>query len=147
MPSAGSLTHRLANAEDCPELAELNRQLVRDEGHRNPMTVSQLEKRMRGWLTSGEYRAVLFEDDDGIVAYAVFRETEAEVHLRQFFVVRHRRREGYGRRAMEELFRSVWPRDKRWTVSVLAGNRPAIEFWRAMGYTDYDVTLEIMPRG
>jgi GNAT superfamily N-acetyltransferase len=137
---------RVAAAEDCAALAELNHQLIRDEGHRNPMTVAQLEARMRGWLTSGEYRAVLFEETGGIVAYALFRETPAEVYLRQFFVVRHRRREGLGRRAMEELFANVWPRSKRLTVSVLVKNGPAIAFWRAMGYADYDLTLEIMPR-
>jgi predicted acetyltransferase len=60
-------------------------------------------------------------------------------------VVRHRRREGIGRRAMEELFLKLWPRDKRLTVSVLVKNVAAVAFWRAMGYTDYDLTLEIMP--
>jgi hypothetical protein len=54
---------RVATAEDCPTLAERSSQLVRDEGHRNPMTPAQLEEHMRGWLTSGEYRAVLFEEN------------------------------------------------------------------------------------
>ncbi len=75
------------------------------------------------------------------MAYALFRETAAEVYLRQFFVVRHRRR------AIAELCAQVWPRHKRWTVSVLVKNAPAVAFWRAMGYTDYALTLEIMPQG
>jgi len=141
------MTHRFATAGDCPALAELNHQLIRDEGHRNAMTIAQLEARMRQWLASGEYRAVLFEDGTAVVAYALFRETEAEVHLRQFFVARPRRREGVGQRAMADLFSRVWPRSKRLTVSVLATNTPGIAFWRAMGYTDYDLTLEIAPRG
>ena len=82
---------------------------------------------------------------DEIVAYALFRETEAEVYLRQFFVVRHRRREGIRRRAIAELFANVWPKNKRLTVSVLAKNVAGVAFWRSMGYTDYDLTLEIMP--
>ena len=57
------MPYRIATAEDSPMLAELNSQLIRDEGHRNPMTIAQLEERMRGWLTSGEYRAVLFEEN------------------------------------------------------------------------------------
>ncbi len=81
------------------------------------------------------------------MAYALFRETAAEVYLRQFFVVRHRRRAGIGRRAIAELCAQVWPRHKRWTVSVLVKNAPAVAFWRAMGYTDYALTLEIMPQG
>jgi len=139
------MKYRVATAEDCPVLAELNDQLIRDEGHRNLMTIAQLEERMRAWLTSGEYRAVLFEENNEVVAYALFRETAPEVYLRQFFVVRHRRREGIGRRAMEELFSNLWPRNKRLTVSVLVKNVAAVTFWRAMGYTDYDLTLETMP--
>jgi L-amino acid N-acyltransferase YncA len=139
------MKYRFATAEDCPTLAALNYQLIRDERHRNPMTTPRLEERMRGWLTSGEYRAVLFEENHEVVAYALFRETDAEVYLRQFLVVSHRRREGIGRRAMGDLF-SFWPQDKRWTISVLVKNVAGVAFWRAMGYTDYDLTLEIMPR-
>jgi GNAT superfamily N-acetyltransferase len=108
----------VATAEDCPTLAELNYQLIRDEGHHNPMTPVQLEERMRSWLTSGNYRAVLFDDNHEVVAYALFRETDAEVYLRQFFVVPHCWREGIGRRVMGELFSKLLPRHKRWTVSV-----------------------------
>jgi predicted acetyltransferase len=110
------------------------------------MTIAQLHERMSAWVTSGEYRAIVFEDGGETVAYALFRETDAEVYLRQFFVVRHRRREGIGRRAMTELFANMWPRTKRLTVSVLVKNAVALAFWRSMGYTDYDLTLEIMPR-
>lgn len=140
------MSYREATAADCPLLAELNHQLIRDEGHRNPMNVAQLEARMHGWLASGEYRAVLFEVGGGVVAYALFREAEAEVYLRQFFVVRHHRRAGVGRRAMTLLMSQVWPPDKRLTVSVLAKNAAGLAFWRALGYADYDLTLEIMPR-
>jgi GNAT superfamily N-acetyltransferase len=140
------MSYREATAADCPMLAELNHQLIRDEGHRNPMNPAQLEVRMRRWLASGEYRAILFEEDGEVVAYALFREAEAEVHLRQFFVVRHRRRAGVGRRAMALLRSQIWPQHKRLTVSVLVKNTAGLAFWRAMGYADYDLTLEIMPR-
>lgn len=140
------MLYRVASVEDCPRLAALNAQLIQDEGHRNPMTVAPLEDRMRGWLLSGEYRALLWEDNAEVVAYAVFRDTATEVYLRQFFVVRHRRREGIGRQAIEALLTQVWSRHKRWTVSVLVKNAPAVAFWRAMGYTDYAMILEIMPQ-
>lgn len=136
---------RFAVPDDIPTLAELNRQFIQDEGHRNPMTVAQLEERMRGWLVSGEYRAVLFYQWNELVAYALYRESDDEIYLRHFFVVRGRRREGIGRRAMDVLVHNVWPKDKRLTVSVLTPNTPAIAFWRAMGYKDYSLTLEIMP--
>ncbi len=138
-----TLNPRFASIADCSMLAAWNYQLIRDEGHRNPMDVLELEERMRGWLVSGEYQAIIFEEDEPI-AYALFKETKDEIYLRQFFVVRSRRREGIGSCAMMQLF-DLWPKEKRWTVSVLAKNMSAVAFWQAMGYEDYALTLEIMP--
>ncbi|HYV31695.1 MAG TPA: GNAT family N-acetyltransferase [Candidatus Binatia bacterium] len=138
------MTFRRATLDDCALLAQLNHQLIQDEGHRNRMTVPELEHRMRGWL-SGEYRAVIYEEGGEVVGYGLFREQPEEIYLRQLFVVRHRRRQGLGRRAVELLRSDVWPRSKRLTVDVLVGNTTAVAFWRAVGYTDYCLTLEIPP--
>src|SRR5437773_870857 len=100
------MTYRAATLEDCPQLAELNNQLIRDEGHRNRMPAPELEQRMREWL-AGDYRAVIYEDGDEVIAYALFREQPEEIYLRQLFVVRNRRREGIGRRAVEILREKV----------------------------------------
>jgi len=135
---------RPATVADCSLLAGLNHQLIQDEGHRNPMTVAQLEQRIRDWL-AGEYRAVVYEDNGEVVAYALFQEQPEEIYLRQLFVVRHRRRQGVGRRAVEILRSEIWPTTKRLTVDVLATNKTAIAFWRSVGYEDYSLTLEIMP--
>lgn len=140
------MTFRQATLADCALLAELNHQLIRDEGHRNPMTVPELEERMRVWLAS-EYAAVIFEEAKEVVAYALYREQAGEVHLRQFFVVRDRRRQGIGRQAFEIMRSRVWPANKRLTVDVLVHNPAAIAFWRAVGCRDYCLTLEIMPAG
>ena len=138
------MTFWFATADDCPLLAQLNHQLIQDEGHRNQMRVGELERRMRDWL-SGDYRAVLFEERNEVVAYALFRELSDEIYLRQLFVVRHRRREGIGRRAVEALRTEVWSRDKRLTVEVLVANERGVAFWRSVGYADYALTLEILP--
>src|SRR5580765_5701496 len=138
------MTFREAILSDCPRLAELNQQLIQDEGHRNQMTVPELEQRMRGWL-GGEYRAILFEDGGEVIACALFREQPEEIYLRQLFVVRHRRSQGIGRRAVEILRSQVWPKTKRLTVEALAANKRAISFWRSVGYTDYALSLEILP--
>lgn len=127
-------------------LADLNHQLVRDEGHRNRMTVSELEQRMRGWMAS-EYAAVIFEDGKDVVAYALYREQPKEIYLRQLFVVRIRRRQGIGRQAFQILRSKVWPANKRLTVDVLVRNAAAVAFWRAVGCKDYCLTLEILPKG
>lgn len=140
---ATTLKPRFASVADCSMLAAWNYQLIRDEGHHNPMDVVELEERMRGWLASGEYQAIIFEESEP-VAYALFREAEDEIYLRHLFVVRHRRREGIGKCVMAELF-DLWPKEKRWTVSVLTKNTSAVAFWQTVGYTDYALTLQIAP--
>ena len=139
-----TLTFRPARSDDCGLLAELNHQLIRDEGHRNAMTVPQLEERMRGFI-QGEYCAIVFEQGGEVVAYALYRERPEEIYLRQLFVVRARRRQGIGRKAVEILRSQVWPKTKRLTVEVLVKNQDAVAFWRAVGYADYALVLEIMP--
>jgi predicted acetyltransferase len=138
------MNFRLATLNDCALLAELNHQLIRDEGHRNKMTVPELEQRMKGWLAS-EYAAVLFENDREVVAYALYREQPEEIYLRQLFVARNRRRKGFGREAVKILRSKIWPTNKRLTVEVLVQNEAAVAFWRAAGYKDYGLTLEILP--
>jgi len=137
---------RRATSDDSAPLAELNYQLIRDEGHRNRMTVPELEQRMRGWLAS-EYAAVIFEDGKEVIAYALYREQPEEIYLRQLFVVRNRRRQGIGRQAFEILRSKVWATNKRLTVDVLVQNAVAVAFWRAVGCKDYCLTLEILPCG
>jgi predicted acetyltransferase len=45
---------------------------------------------------------------------------------------------------MAQLF-ALWPKEKRWTVSVLTKNISALAFWQSQGYADYALTLEILP--
>ena len=138
------MTYRTATQADVSLLAELNHQLIRDEGHRNPMTVSELGERMSKWI-KGDYTAILFEENQ-IVAYALYRNSDDSIYLRQLFVHRAHRRQGIGRRAMNILFQKIWPKDRRITVDVLTHNSAAISFWRAVGFSDYSLTLEKMPK-
>jgi len=137
------LAWRYASSADLGLLAEWNHQLIRDEGHRNPMTVEQLAGRMAEWLR-GEYQAVIFSDGKP-VAYALFKKEERLIYLRQLFVHRDRRRCGIGREAFRILRQQIWLGDVRLTVDVLCRNPGAIAFWRSVGYQDYSLTLEIMP--
>jgi GNAT superfamily N-acetyltransferase len=137
-----ALRHRVATSADVPILARLNQQLIEDEGHRNPMTLSELETRMRSML-DGDYTATLFERGEQAVAYALWRNEPDWVYLRHFFVARDCRRRGIGTHAIRLLTDEVWPADKRIRVNVLIGNRPALEFWRAVGFVDYLITLEL----
>jgi predicted acetyltransferase len=138
------MTHRFATLADCPLLAEYNHQLIQDEGHRNTMTISELEVRMRGWLAL-EYQAVIFEKEHEIVAYVLYRDEPKEIYVRHLFVLRPRRREGIGRAAIDILRSQIWPNHKRLTVEVLVANPVAVAFWRAVGYQDYSLKMEILP--
>ncbi|MEW6187068.1 MAG: hypothetical protein AB1585_15145 [Thermodesulfobacteriota bacterium] len=53
------MEYRLATFNDLDLLAEWNYRLIRDEGHRNAMTVLELRERMQDRL-SGEYNAMIF---------------------------------------------------------------------------------------
>lgn len=139
------MNFRRATSNDCGLLAELNHQLIRDEGHRNPMSVPELEQRMKEWLAS-EYAAVILEDGGAVAGYALFREEPKEIYLRQLFITRDRRRQGVGRQAVEILRSKIWPAGKRLTVEVLVHNTAAVAFWRAIGYQDYSLKLEILPQ-
>lgn len=91
--AGASTKYRFATAEHALLLAPLNKQLIRDEGHRNPMDIDQLAERMANSLR-GEYRAVLFEEGSSAVGYALFRCEPEYVYLRQLFVVSDHRTEG-----------------------------------------------------
>ena len=135
------LQFRWAGDGDLDLLADWNNQLIQDEGHRDQMAVPELRERMRRWL-AGEYRAVIFLSQGEPAAYGLYRETDDEVYLRQLFVRRDKRRAGIGRQAMDIFLHKIWPQGKRRTVDVLTKNEPAVQFWRAVGYEDYSLTLE-----
>lgn len=139
-----SISWKFATREDAATLAEWNYILIRDEGHRNPMTVSQLRDRMRDWLQR-EYTAIILNVGNDPLGYALYRRDEDSLHLRQFFIRPEHRRRGYGRAGMRLLREEVWPKDLRLTVDVLCRNEAGVAFWRAMGYRDYCLTLELIP--
>jgi GNAT superfamily N-acetyltransferase len=137
-----ALGHRSATNGDVPVLARMNQQLIEDEGHRTRMELAELEMRMRSLLDGG-YTATLFAWTEHVAAYALWRDEPEWVYLRQFFVSRDFRRRGVGRQAIRVLVDQVWPARTRVRVDVLIGNQPALEFWRAVGFVDYLIALEM----
>jgi GNAT superfamily N-acetyltransferase len=106
------MNYRFVVESDLDLLAEWNRQLIRDEGHRNSMSLLQLRERMKGWV-EGVYKAVLFYSGSEPVAYALYREGDQGIYLRQLFVIRRHRRQGIGKQAVAILRKQIWPADKR----------------------------------
>jgi GNAT superfamily N-acetyltransferase len=137
-----TLHFRNASAEDADTLAPLNAELIRDEGHRNAMSVPQLAERMADWLRS-EYRAVIFELAGSAVGYALFRVDPEHVYLRQLYVRAEYRRRGIGRQAIEWLWRNSWHGASRLRIDVLVGNTAGAEFWQALGFAPYCITMEM----
>lgn len=136
---------RFANSEEAELLAPLNAQLIRDEGHRNQMTVPQLAERMSGWLRGGDYEAVLFEDAGMVTGYALFRREAEHVYLRQLFVGPEFRRHGIGREAIGWLWRNAWQGVQHLRIDVLIGNGDGQAFWRSVGFREYCLTMEMEP--
>jgi ribosomal protein S18 acetylase RimI-like enzyme len=139
-----AMDFRTASATDIPELAILNAALIRDEGHRNRMTVPELEARMRKFFKEGHV-AVMFTEAGKTAGYALYRLDDDGVFLRQFYIAERARRSGLGRRAVEWLCANAWQDADRVTLQVLLHNQRGIDFWRAVGFADYCLTMERRP--
>jgi ribosomal protein S18 acetylase RimI-like enzyme len=123
-------------------LANMNRLLIRDEKHRNKMTLNQLAQRMKKWLSS-DYQAFLFFKNGGVFGYCLFFKTKEYVYIRQFYIEKNSRRVGLGKKAMNLLRKNVWKKDKRLRLDVLVTNLRGISFWKAVGFKDYCLTMEL----
>ena len=124
---------RKAGGKDVSILGQMNHRLIRDEGHPNPMNVVQLAGRMRRWL-KGKYRAYLFEKDEKVAGYCVFREEKDYLYIRQFYIEPAFRRKGMGKKSFEWLRKRLWRNHKVLRLDVLVGNTRGCSFWKALGF-------------
>jgi ribosomal protein S18 acetylase RimI-like enzyme len=126
------LTIRKAMPDDAEKLAAMNKQLIEDEGHDNPMTIPQLEERMAGFI-SGDYEALLcVGGQNAIVGYALVRKTAKPLYLRQFFICRGERRKGYGSQFFAKLL-EYFSADAI-DIEVMAWNAAGKAFWESLGF-------------
>ena len=82
------LTLRRATPNDASLLAPMNKRLIDDEGSTNPMSLPQLESRLRKWLNA-EWRGELFLHDVPVVGYAIYRLQRSEFDNRETVYIRH----------------------------------------------------------
>ena len=136
------LQYRFAMQDDVPLLAEMNQQLICDEGHRNKMTLAELEGRMSDWLHT-EYTAVIFGSDENYIGYTLYRKDTDWIYLRQFFVKDQMRRQGIGREAILWLQKNAWKETKIVRIDVLVNNSNGMSFWHNIGFEDYCITMEM----
>jgi GNAT superfamily N-acetyltransferase len=135
---------RLATEEDIPLLVRFNRRLIEDEGHENRLSSSELKQRMTGWMR-GDYTAVMFEHERQTAGYVLYRLDALVVYIRHFYIDRPMRRRGVGRAAMHLLIEEVWPHDTRVLLDVRVINGGGYAFWKALGFREYSVMLELPP--
>lgn len=144
---AGSLTCRLATADDADLLARMNQQLIEDEGSRNPMSLSELQARMSKWL-DGPWQAAVVELGGEPVGYLLFLRRSDECQpadetacVRQFFVAREHRSRGIGRQAFEMAAQAHFPDVSSVVLDVLETNPQARRFWESIGFKPYCTTM------
>ncbi|WP_158133583.1 GNAT family N-acetyltransferase [Vibrio navarrensis] len=130
----------LAIESDISVLAELNHQLIKDEGHRNPMLVEELKGRMRSWLSS-DYSAALFVDQGEITGYTLWRQEKGFIYIRQFFISSNFRGKGNGQKAFYLVRDKYWSNQKL-RLDVLVNNYRGLAFWRSVGFVEYCLTME-----
>jgi hypothetical protein len=123
---------RECSADDLDLLAEMNKQLIEDEGAGNSMDLPQLKNRMAEFLKNG-YQGFLFFAGNDAVGYGLCDPTTEPVYVRQFFIKRGERRKHYGQAAFRELLKKL----KTGTVEidVYAWNRTGEQFWLSLGFT------------
>ena len=93
---------------------------------------------------------VIFERTQSTVAYAIYGTAERGtgekfVFLKQFFVLREHRRQGFGREAIRLLLTEILPPDTLISLDVLIHNRAGLEFWKSIGFQEISVTLAKQP--
>ncbi|WP_336775532.1 GNAT family N-acetyltransferase [Paenibacillus sp. MMO-58] len=134
------LTIRIGLEADLELLAWLNKQLIEDEGHDNAMTLSELKERMKHFMGTS-YKAYLFEQGNKLVGYALVDHTRQPLYVRQFFICRDQRRNGFGKLAFGKLA-ALLDADQL-DIEVMYGNEAAYAFWRSLGFKERSVYMRM----
>ncbi len=143
MANRGELRIDRAKSAEAELLAGLNRQLDEDEPHPHPLPLAALTERMQRWIDSGEYQVLLFRRGERVIGYAAWRLEDRGAYLRHFFICRDQRRQGWGRAAMALLCSEVFPKDRPVQIEATIGNKAGIAFWRAIGFQDFGLAMEL----
>jgi predicted acetyltransferase len=136
------LEYRFAVENDVPWLARMNRELIRDEGHRNKMSLPELKHRMSDFLNN-EYEAVIVSSGRNDIGYVLYRKEHEWLYLRQIFVIDKMRHKGIGQSIIEWLKDNPWKDCKRIRTDVLVNNTTGLIFWKAVGFEEYCITMEM----
>lgn len=129
---------RICSENDILLLAEMNKRLIEDEKSSNPMDITQLAERMRGFLADG-YTAYLFTEREVNVGYALVRQISSPPYLRQFYIERKYRRAHCGRKAFELLKEQL--QTDAIDLDVLPWNETGRAFWKSLGFEETCISM------
>lgn len=139
-----TISLRPAGPEDVEALAELNRQLLEDEGHPSTISREDLIARHREWLRTGEWTQDIIDVDGNVVGYIVHAPNpfplDADIperFIRQFCIDRRFRGHGLGRDGFELFLEHRLPPGGRVTLDVLESNPGGQAFWESVGCTPF----------
>jgi GNAT superfamily N-acetyltransferase len=141
---------RLGTEADLDRLAVMNKELIEDEQSDNAMNIDQLRERMQGFI-SADYKVYIFEEDFKVLGYALVNFAKEPLYLRQFFITRDSRRQGYGSSAFQLLMKSI---EKTVVdIDVYTWNERGMSFWRKLGFKErvrsmrYQMDNEVLEDG
>jgi GNAT superfamily N-acetyltransferase len=134
------LTLRKGSLDDLELLSHMNRHLIEDEQHDNPLDISQLKGRMRDFLTS-DYNAYLFCIESAVVGYALVDLKKDPPYLRHFFICREARRHGYGKLAFYKLLDTL--SIKTIEIEVFVWNDTGRAFWQSLGFKERSISMRL----
>jgi predicted acetyltransferase len=144
-----AITLRTPTEFDLPILAQMNKQMIKDEGSRNPMSLEQLEQRMRNFLNEG-WTVDLLINEGNIAGYTLYQfqcdsydPDQTVVYIRHFYIVRDQRQRGLGRQAIQVLRQNRFPANSTITLDVLSANPGGQAFWSSLGFEPYSTTLKL----
>ena len=127
------VTIQKCTIDDCEYLAALNKELIHAEGSVNPMTIRELEYRMKDFLQTF-YEAYFFIERDRVVGYALIKMDCEPLCLRQFLIIQEYRQRHYGKQAFQMLLSYL--KTDSVDIEVLSNNYQGIKFWEEMGFVE-----------
>ena len=139
---------RQAENADIGPIARMNARFIAEEGSRNPMSLAQLEQRMRGWL-SGGWTLIVIELEGEIAGYMLFLERadeyfaeQCEIYVRHFYITPEHRGRSLGSGAFERLAEAHFPPGARLVLEVLETNPRGRQFWERIGFETYCTQMQ-----
>lgn len=147
---------RSAMLDDLDTLTDMNQQLIEDEGSPNPMSWIELRRRMQAWLQDSSWHADLLvrEEDGEIIGYALYHFKKNpyfpimdEVYLRQYFIKRDYRKQGFGLEGIQRLKESRFVGVDTIEIDVLESNSRGRSFWMKAGFQPYVINMRMQVGG